>query len=189
VADLRKDYPPEVARGLLRSLQDVKDDETRQIPVTAPLINFGDGPDLLMDDGQEPLKIFPLLDSSPAALPPTLPPGRFPARTAGAPPRAVPQTLYEMEPPIQVPRTPRARPSQPKLPSPVEEPISKPRRNPAPLDIYSPLPVGATQLSSVEQEPETNSGAWLPAFLVGIVAAAGLALAFYSLVYPLFVRG
>src|SRR5579883_1917693 len=45
VGGLRRDYPPEVARTLKKSLEDVREsDELPQIPVTSPLLNL-DGPD------------------------------------------------------------------------------------------------------------------------------------------------
>ena len=111
VNDLRHNYPADVARSLLRSMRDLKEQET-QIPVTAPLIRL-DGPDLLMDDENEPLNILSFRDESPTGLPPTLPPNLFPASPAAPAHRTIPPALYEAVPPPNLPPTPAPKPPKP----------------------------------------------------------------------------
>jgi hypothetical protein len=201
VNDLRHNYPADVAKGLLRSLQEFNEPDDRQIPVTAPLIRLDGGPDLLMDDENEPLKIFSLRDDPPSGVPPTLPPNRFPASSPVAQPlQAVPPTMYDVDPPPVLPQPPppprpaRPAPSQPAPPA-VSQPAPPPRveRRPPPAPVSQPArarrvepqspPAPIPSPAPPEDEAETG-GAWLAALLFGLSATAAAALAFYVLVYP-----
>jgi hypothetical protein len=200
VNDLRHNYPAEVAKGLLRSFQEFKEPEDREIPVTAPLIRLDDGPDLLMDDENEPLKIFSFRDDPASGVPPTLPPNRFPASPPAAQPvRTIPPTLYEVDPPPMLPPPPPPRPVRPAAskpaPAPVSQPAQSPRveRRPPPVPVSQPAPPRRVERQAPpapiasppppEDEAET-SGAWLAALLFGLSATAAAAIAFYVLVYP-----
>jgi hypothetical protein len=200
VADLHKDYPPDVARGLLRSLRDLKESGggsipfSNSIPVTAPLLDLGSGPDLLMDDYAEPLKIISLREDPPSGVPPTLPPNKFPMPPKATLPRTqVPQTLYEAELPPTVPSAPRPR--APRVDKPPLRPAAKSAPPPAPRPSSTPPPrtarpsVPLVLPSPPPAEPESEViGAWLCIMLFGVAAAAGVALLSHALVYPFLFR-
>jgi hypothetical protein len=217
VSGLRRDYPPEVARGLKQSLEEVKDPEPRQVPVTSPLLNLGDGPDLLMDDDEEPLRILSLReDAHPPAVPPTLPVNKLPRvpGTPGAPPaspRTVPPTLYAVDPPHEVPPSPRPAAPRPAKAGPVPAPAPKPvpraeprpepravpkpepRSGPKPVPRPSSPPRSAPAPQPVpppppEEEESEAGGGWVASFLCGVVGVAGAAVAFYTLLYPFFAQ-
>jgi hypothetical protein len=188
VQDLRKNYPPDVARGLLRSLQEVREREANpQIPVTAPLINFGSEPDLLMDDDSEPLNILSLREDSPSGVPPTLPPEKF-ARANREPTRdrPVPQTLYEAAPAPMLPPKP-APPLRPRVnpTAALPRPVARPAAPPRPARVPQPAPQPEPPPPESEME---STGAWFSMFLflVGLIAA--LWLTGYVLIYPLILK-
>jgi hypothetical protein len=190
VNDLRQSYPADVAKTLLRSLQDLKDTDGPQIPVTAPLLRL-DVPDLLMDDENEPLRIFSFHDDPPSGLPPTLPPSGFPASPALAPPRGtIPKTLFEAEPPVPLPSP---QPAPPRLNKPVPAPVARPTPAPAPRATPAPrtqprsLPVPDPPLPASDED-DVTAGAWLPGLLFVVVATGALALAIYAVGYPFLPR-
>ncbi len=196
VAEQRQNYPSDVAQGLLRSMHRVDEAHQHHIPVTAPLLNLGGDPDVLMDDPEQPLKLFASLEEpkpapAPApAVPPTLPPESFPrTRTAPPPTRQVPQRPYEAELPPTLPPPPRPKPptaNRPAPPPPAPRPA--PRAAPAPRPAKAPSlpPFAPTAAPAPPQADSEGGGAWFSAFLCGLTLAAGVALAAYSLVRPLF---
>jgi hypothetical protein len=192
VQEQQQDYPPDVARGLLRSLREVQevDDspiDQSPIPVTAPLLNLDSGPDVLMDD-DEPIQIFSFRDEAPAGLPPTLPPNKFPAPPAVAATRPpIPRTLYDKElPPPVPPPQPVLPPRQNKPQLPPGRPVSRPTpAPPRPLPVPpppAPVPVAPPVPADEEVEP---SGAWFSMLLFTICAAAIAALAWHTLLAPI----
>jgi hypothetical protein len=196
IGELRKDYPPIVARGMLDSLRDLKETENEPVPMTAPLLDLSGGPDLLMDDDAEPLKIFSLRNESPSGIPPTLPPEMLPRPAQSLPPRSgVPPTLYEAHLPPELPPRPRApRPVAPS-PMPIVSPSPKAARQvpvarpmpkllpPAPIE-RTPAAAPAYSTQSPESEAEVL-GAWVCLFLFVVAAVAGLVLLYHALVIPL----
>jgi hypothetical protein len=188
VEDMRRHYPQDVAVSLWRSMREVDARESRQVPVTAPLINFEDVPDLLMSDENETLKIFSLRDERPSGIPPTLPPEKFQsAPGVAAAKRQIPQTLFEVQPPLASPPKPQSAPAPAPRPAPRQE---KPAREPVRPVARSapatrmPTPVLPGPVSqSWEPQP---AGAWLPSVLFAAVAISGAALIFYALIYPFF---
>lgn len=212
VSGLRRDYPPDVARQLKHSLEEVREpEELPQIPVTSPLLNLGDGPDVLMDDDEEPLRILSLREDAAApAVPPTLPVNklpRVPAAPATSPPaRTVPPTLYAVDPLPDIPPTPRPEPPKPAKAGPVPRPEARPEPRPVPRPVPAPAPAPVPRppappraatapvpmpMPVPELPPDDEpgaAGAWLPTFLFGVLAVAGSALASYTLLYPFFAR-
>jgi hypothetical protein len=183
VHDQQQNYPPHVAQSLLDSLRDVKEPDHRPIPVTAPLLNLDSGPDLLMDDDNEPLKLFSFRDDPPSAIPPTLPPNKFPAAPAAAAHRTPnPQTLYDAEAPQPLPPAPRANLARANKLAPLPQPVASNTPPPRTSKATPSLPVSAT--ISQEFESET-SGAWLCTLLFGMCAGASIGLAWYVLAAPL----
>jgi hypothetical protein len=176
VEDLRGKYPADVAAGLQQSLHQVKEREGRRTPESTPLIDFSGAPDLLMSDENEPIKLFSLRDDHPSGLPPTLPPERLQSATKPAQ-RAIPPTLFDVEPPQAPPPRPAPPPRQARpAPAPVRPVV---RDTPAPR-------VPARELLAGPQ-PATDqpvAGAWLPTVLFATVTVFGVALIFYALVYP-----
>jgi hypothetical protein len=194
IADLRKDYPPSVARGLLNSLRDLKESTGQAIPVTAPLLDLGGGPDLLMDDEAEPVKILSLRNDPPSGVPPTLPPNKFPSPPAAGFPRGpIPPTLYDAALPPAVPSAPRQRSARIDNPSPrpaAKPPLAPPprqRSTPLPRTVRPPVPLVSPPPASPEPEADVI-GAWICILLFGVAAASGLSLLCYSLVYPFLSR-
>jgi hypothetical protein len=193
IGELRKDYPPTVARGMLDSLRDLKQSEKETIPVTSPLLDLGAGPDLLMDEA-EPLKIFMFRDQSPSGLPPTLPPEKFP-KSADKLHRTVPPTLYEAHLPPEIPPPPRPKPTRASaaasMPAP-KSPLPPPRPKPAPVPrstppaSFEPARGLEAAVDATAPEPETEViGATVCIFLFVVAAAAGLLLLYYAIVHPL----
>jgi hypothetical protein len=183
VRDLQQNYPPEISDGLLRSMQQPREPEARQIPVTAPLLNLDSGPDLLMDDEGEPLQILSFVEDSKSGVPPTLPPNKFPAPPAKEPARSsIPPTLYDAEVPVALPPAPAPR--LPRIGQPILQQRPPLRNTPPPRTAKAPpLPI-LPPSPAPDWETET-AGAWLATFLFGVVAAAGFALLCYALIYPL----
>lgn len=198
VADLRKNYPPEVGEGLLRSLNEADEPSDRLIPVTAPLLNLGGERDLLMDDDPGAAPIFPIRDDSRPAIPPTLPPEQFPrmseSRKQSPPParsarpsrheEEVPATLVPgaarpLPRPIPAPAAPKPKPAAPAKPA--SRPVAKIAQPP------KPRPKSPTAPAPEPAENDRN-GAWFAALLFGVVLVGGLALAAQALLLPFFGR-
>jgi hypothetical protein len=199
--ELRKDYPPAVSIGMLRSLRELNESEPPPIPMTAPLLDLGGGPDLLMDDDAEPLKILSLRDESPSGIPPTLPPEKIARAAERQPPRhSIPQTLFDAELPPELPRVPRPRATRvatPPAPVSVPKPIPhQPARRPEPVPTRTPMPnpersPAPVAISPIVQPPEPESeviGAWVCIVLFVVAASAGLALLSHSLLLPILSR-
>jgi hypothetical protein len=193
VAEQRQNYPADVAQGLLRSMHRVDEAHQHNIPVTAPILNLGGDPDVLMDDPEQPLKLFASLEEekpAPApAVPPTLPPESFP-RTRSAPPptRQVPQRPYEADLPPTLPPPPRPKPPKSSRTAPPPAPRPAPRAAPAPRPVKAPAPLPFAPTPAPVSRPADSEagGAWFSAFLCGLTLATGVALAAYSLLRPLF---
>ncbi len=188
VRDLRQNYPADVAQGLLHSMHQIDDAHERHIPVTAPLLNLGGDADILMDDAADTLRIRSFLDDPPPALPPTLPPGSLPRPHSPTPlPRPVPETTYDWQPLPAFDPPPAPEPLRSSRPVPPRPSADPPRATPPPLaaprPLAAPQPVAAPTpaLPVAGAEPP---GAWLCALLFGVLAAAGLALGGYTLLYP-----
>ena len=154
VRDLRANYPPELADGLLRNVRPAappaKDKPPPAVPVTAPLIDMANEPTLpLGATVDQQLKVYQVKDEPEA-------PAR-PAARKDVPPMAGPSAARPRTP---IPGTPR--------PAPVSRPAPA-----APL--YAPLP---------PPEPAAQGGTWLGTALGAIVFLGGLALAVYTLGRP-----
>jgi hypothetical protein len=176
VHDLRRDYPPDVARELQRSFQPAPQPAGGEpVPVKAPLLYLGGEPDLLTADENEPLRIFTYKDDKPSAIPPTLSPEQFsPIPPAAAPRREIPPTLYDVNPAPVPPPLPVNRPAPP--PRPVASGAPGPRAHSArAFPVSSPRP-------APQSEP---AGAWVASLLFALVAAAAVALTGYALLSPL----
>jgi hypothetical protein len=163
VRDLRTNYPPELADGLLRNLRPAaaappaKDKPPSALPVTAPLVDLGNDATLpLGATVDQPLKVYQVKDEPEAPARPATPAPARPAAQKDAPPKSGP---YPARPATPVPRTPR------------------PAARPAPATpLYTPLPP--------PPEAAAQGGAWLGTALGGLVVVVGLALAAYTLGRP-----
>jgi hypothetical protein len=166
VRDLRTNYPPELAEGLLRNVRPaatqppVKDNPPTAVPVTAPLMDLASEATLpLGATVDQPLKVYQVKDEPEEA--PARPAPAAPARPGprkDTPPKSGP---YPARPATPVPGA--ARPSPAARPAP-----------PAPL--YAPLPP--------PPDAAAQSGAWLGPALGGLVVILGVALAAYALGRP-----
>jgi hypothetical protein len=163
VRDLRTNYPPELAEGLLRNVrpaaaQTEPEKPPASVPVTAPLVDLGGDATLPLDATlAQPLKVYPLKDEPESPRPTAAPPGR-PAPRKDAPPKSGP---------------PAARPATPAAGAPRPAPAARP--TPA-APLYDPIPP--------PPEAPAQGGAWLGSALGGLVGLAGLALAAYTLGRP-----
>jgi hypothetical protein len=162
VRDLRTNYPPELAEGLLRNVRpsaatpQPKEKPPAAVPVTAPLMDLANEATLpLGATVDQPLKVYQVKDE-PAA------PAR-PASRKDTAPKSGPQPARPATP---VPGPPR--------PAPAARPAAA-----APL--YAPLPP--------PPEAVSQGGAWLGSALGGLLVLAGLALAAYALGRPFFPAG
>jgi hypothetical protein len=183
VSDLRRNYPPDVAGSLKQSLQGTEEREAREIPVTAPLFNLDSGPDLLMSDENEPLKIFNLRDEHASGIPPTLPPEKLAAATGASPKRTIPQTLFDVEPPPALPAIARPVASRLKRAVPPPKPVAPAAPSPRMPMPVPPLAAPARPDPAAEGD---YAGAWLPTLLFIAVTCAGIALVGYALLIPFF---
>ena len=161
VRDLRTNYPPELADGLLRNVRPAAPPEPEKpgptIPVTAPLVDLGTDATLpLGATVDQPLKVYQLKDEPEAPPRPAAAPAGHPAPRRDTPSKSGP---------------PVARPATPVPAAPRPAPAARPA---APL--YAPLPP--------PPEAPTQGGAWLGPTLGGLVILAGLALAAYTLGRP-----
>jgi hypothetical protein len=162
VRDLRTNYPPELAEGLLRNLRPnaappAKDKPPAAVPVTAPLMDLGNEATLpLGATVDQPLKVYQVKDEPEApARPPTPAPTR-PTPRKDAPAKSGP---YPARPATPVPGAPR------------------PAARPAPAaPLYAPLPPPS--------DTAAQGGAWLGTALGAIVVVLGFALAAYTLGRP-----
>jgi hypothetical protein len=181
VSALRRDYPTDVATRLLRAQKESAEPAKPAVPVTAPLLNLGDPPDLLMGETEKPL-IYPFRDDASPGIPPTLPPNKFPRRnSAGAPPARPLPSSYDAHLPPTVP--PPLRPKSP--------PRDRPKAAPAPALRAAAPPRPAIKARPIPFADSTPSptngdgpGAWFTSLLLGVFGLAGLALAGYTLIYP-----
>ena len=185
VRDLRKNYPPDIARGLLRSMHQIDEAHERHIPVTSPLLNLGGEPDVLMDEQDKPLDVLSFMSDLSPAVPPTLAPNSLPRPSVATPPRPVPQPRYGDEIPLTLPPAPRPAPHQVAPPAPKPRPVPTPQVA-APRIPPSPRPAPAPSTRPVVDSEGEQGGAWLAALLFGVVAATGLAFAGYALFHPFF---
>ncbi len=163
VRDLRTNYPPELADGLLRNVRSAAPPAPEKppsaVPVTAPLVDLGADATLpLGATVDQPLKVYQLKDE------PESPPRPAAAPTARPGPRK--DSTPKSGPPV-------ARPATPVPGAPRPAPAARP--TPA-VPLYAPLPP--------PPEAPAQGGAWLGSALGGVVVLVGLALAAYTLGRP-----
>jgi hypothetical protein len=183
VADLRRNYPPDVAASLKQALLGVEQEVEHDVPVTAPLFNFDGVPDLLMSDESGPLQIFTFRDEHPSGLPPTLPPEKFSSVAGAGPKRTIPPTLFDVEPAPPLPQIARPVPSRLKKAAPPPKPVARNSPPPPAATPVAPVP----EAVHVESVPETTyAGAWLATLLFVAVACSGFAVVVYALARPFF---
>jgi hypothetical protein len=157
VRDLRTNYPPELAEGLLRNVRPAvappaKDKPPAAVPVTAPLMDLANEATLpLGATVDQPLKVYQVKDEPEAPARPTAGAAR-PAGRKDIPPKSGP---YPARPATPVPGAPRPLPA---------------------ALLYAPLPPAP--------EAGAQAGAWLGSALGGVVLLTGLALAAYTLGRP-----
>jgi hypothetical protein len=164
VRDLRTNYPPELADGLLRNIRPAdappaKEKPPTAVPVTAPLIDLGNDQTLpLGATVDQPLKVYQVKDEPETVARPAPPGHTRPTPRKDTTPKSGPQPARPSTP---VPVSPRAMPAaRPAPPSP----------------LYAPLPPAP--------EAAPQSGAWLGSALGALVVLAGLALAAFTLGRP-----
>jgi hypothetical protein len=162
IRDLRTNYPPELADGLLRNVRPAAQPEPEKppaaVPVTAPLVDLGADATLpLGATVDQPLKVYHMKDEPESPRPAAAPPGRPATRR---------DTPSKSGPPVARPATPVPGAARP-----------VPAARPAPAaPLYGPLPP--------PPEAPAQDGAWLGTALGGVIVLAGLALAAYTLGRP-----
>ena len=211
--DLRLNYPLEVARQLLDSLQGGNTAPKAALHETAPLNQLFPPATLPPPDDPEPIPpTMPLIDPNGPARQGNIGGQQWQqqrARSARpeagpAPPRQgqgesypireepIPTAPLPPNRPLGQPlpgRTPMSRPAAPRpVVPPVARPVAPPQRLAETMPLQRPSPPARpafAPLPAPQHETPAHGGGWLNMLLVGVVFTAGLALLLFALARPL----